>query len=332
LTVSIDKGRDTVTRRFLILALLLPFFTGIASAQTGLEKVKIAVSSRGIAFIDLYIAQDRGFFREEGLEPEIIQVAANVATAALVSGEVDALGAVGLAARASQSGLPIKVLAVTGHRALFWLVSKPQFKSIPELKGMTLGITSRNGSQHLVANRLLAAGGLDPARDLSTVVIGGAPALLQALLAGSVQVTALSPPTIIVARDKFKVNILSETPKDFLSTQGGFAVADHSLADKREFVRRMMRARTKAYRYFRENEKGASETLAKYTKLDLPTAVETYRMSRFGFTNSGILTDTDMETLLKQDAKTLGLAHSASPAKVFDFSVQREINRELSIK
>jgi ABC-type nitrate/sulfonate/bicarbonate transport system substrate-binding protein len=75
---------------------------GTAGAQ--MQKVKIAVSSRGIAFIDLYIAEDRGFFREEGLEPELIQVAANVATAALAAGEVDALGAVGLAARASQTG------------------------------------------------------------------------------------------------------------------------------------------------------------------------------------------------------------------------------------
>ncbi|HXL09258.1 MAG TPA: ABC transporter substrate-binding protein [Candidatus Bathyarchaeia archaeon] len=294
--------------------------------------MKIAVSSRSIAFIDLYIAQDRGFFRDEGLDAELIQVAANVATAALVSGAVDALGAVGLAARASQTGLPIKVLAVTGHRALFWLVSKPEFKSISELKGTNLGITSRNGSQHLVANRLLAAGGVDPAKDISAVVIGGAPALLQALLAGSIQVTALSPPTIVVARDKFKVNILAETPKDFISTQGGFAVADRNLADKGELVRRMIRARTKAYRYFHENEKGTSETLAKYTKLDLPTAVEAYRMSQFGFTSNGILTDADVDTLLKQDAKTLGLAHPVPAAKVFDFSVQREINRELGIK
>ena len=259
-------------------------------------------------------------------------MSANVATAALVSGEVDALGAVGLAARASQSGLPIKVLAVTGHRALFWLVSRPEFKSIPELKGTNLGITSRNGSQHLVANRLLAAGGLDPAKDVSTVVIGGAPALLQALLAGSIQVTALSPPTIIVARDKFKVNILADTPKDFVSTQGGFAVTDRNLADKRDLVRRMMRARTKAYRYFHENEKGTSETLAKYTKLDFATALETYRLSQFGFTANGILSEADVDTLLKQDAKTLGLAHPVSAAKVFDFSVQREINKELGIK
>ena len=319
-------------RVLLLVLVTASAWSGKATAQSALEKVKIAVSSRSIAFIDLYIAQDRGFFREEGLNAELIQVSANVASAALVSGEVDALGAVGLAARASQSGLPIKVLAVTGHRALFWLVSRPEFKSIPELKGTNLGITSRNGSQHLVANRLLAAGGLDPAKEVTTVVIGGAPALLQALLAGSIQVTALSPPTIIVARDKFKLNILADTPKDFASTQGGFAVTDKGLVDKRALVRRMMRARTKAYRYFHENEKGASETLAKYTRLDLATAVETYHLSRFGFTGNGVLTDTDVETLLKQDAKTLGLAQPVPAPKVFDFSVQRETNKELGIK
>ena len=314
---------------------LIAFWVVLASgvgAWGQTQKVKIAVSSRGIAFIDLYIAEDRGFFREEGLDPELIQVSANVATAALAAGEVDGLGAVGLAARASQTGLPIKVLAVTGHRALFWLVSKPEFKSVTELKGTTLGITSRNGSQHLVASRLLASGGLDPNKDVSTVVIGGAPALLQALLAGSIQTTALSPPTIIVARDKFKVNILAEPPKDFLSTQGGFAVTDRALVEKRDLLRRMLRARTKAYRYFHENEKGTAETLAKYTRLDLATTTETYRMSKFGFTGNSVLADKEMEILLRDDAKTLGLAQPVAPAKVFDFGPQREINRELGIK
>jgi ABC-type nitrate/sulfonate/bicarbonate transport system substrate-binding protein len=318
----------------MILALLsiLIYLAAAQGAWAQMQKVKIAVSSRGIAFIDLYIAEHRGFFREEGLEPELIQVAANVATAAVTAGEVDALGAVGLAARASQIGVPIKVLAVTGHRALFWLVSKPEFKSVAELKGTSLGITSRNGSQHLVANRLLASGGLDPAKDVSTVVIGGAPALLQALIAGSIQVTALSPPTIIVARDKFKVNILAEPPRDFFSTQGGFAVTDRALTEKRDLVRRMLRARTKAYRYFHENEKGTSETLAKYTKLDLSVTTETYRLSQFGFTSNSVLSDKEIEILLRDDAKTLGLPQPVASAKVFDFRLQREVNKELGIK
>jgi len=188
------------------------------------------------------------------------------------------------------------------------------------------------GSQHLVASRLLASGGLDPNKDVSTVVIGGAPALLQALLAGSIQTTALSPPTIIVARDKFKVNILAEPPKDFLSTQGGFAVTDRALVEKRDLLRRMLRARTKAYRYFHENEKGTAETLAKYTRLDLATTTETYRMSKFGFTTNSVLTDKEIEILLRDDAKTLGLAQPVSTTKVFDFGPQREVNKELGIK
>ena len=137
----------------------LTLILGVAEGAWGqMQKVKIAVSSRGIAFIDLCIAEHRGFFREEGIEPELIQVAANVATAALTAGEVDALGAVGLAARASQSGLPIKVLAVTGHRALFWLVSKPELKRLPILRAQVLG------SPHATAASIWSrAGYLPPA-------------------------------------------------------------------------------------------------------------------------------------------------------------------------
>ena len=217
-------------------SLSLALILGVAHGAVGADRRRSRSPFRAAASrLSIFISRRIGaFFVKKESSAELIQVAANVATAALMAGEVDALGAVGLAARASQSGLPIKVLAVTGHRALFWLVSRPEFKSIADLKGTTLGITSRNGSQHLVANRLLAAGGLDPAKDVTTVVIGGAPALLQALLAGSIQVTALSPPTIIVARDKFKVNILADPPKDFVSTQGGFAVTDRILAEKRD--------------------------------------------------------------------------------------------------
>ena len=89
----------------------LALILGVANgAGAPMQKVKIAVSSRGIAFIDLYIAEHRGFFREEGIEPELIQVAANVATAALTAGEVDALGAVGVGGACESSGLPIKVV------------------------------------------------------------------------------------------------------------------------------------------------------------------------------------------------------------------------------
>jgi len=74
-----------------IVALSLPELT---SAQTPPQKVVVTYSSRSIASIDLFVAQERGFFREEGLDPQLVQVRATAAIAALVSGEVHALGSV----------------------------------------------------------------------------------------------------------------------------------------------------------------------------------------------------------------------------------------------
>lgn len=323
-----------MTRRSAVLWIL--FFLigeGEVWSQTGLKKITIISSSRSIVYIDLYVAQERGFFRDEGLEAELVEVrSANIAIAALMSGEVDAVAGVGTILGAIYRGMPAKVLTVMGNRALFWLVSRPNFKSIPELKGRTLGVTTQGGSQHQAALHLLRAGGLDPVTDLSTVVIGGAPTLLQALVRGPIQVTALSPPTIVVARDTFKMNVLAEPPKDFVRTQGGLAVTEKYLSEKKDLVRKMLRARTRGHKYIHENERGASESLAKYTKLDLPIAIETYRISRFGLTRNGVLTEKEVEELLKEDARIFGLSQPVPASMVFDFSMQKEINREFGIQ
>ena len=313
------------------LSFFLLFGAEKAWSQAGLRKVKITAPSRSIAFSDIYVAVDRGFFHEEGLEAELVQARPDLAIAGMIAGEVDADTAAGGAASASERGMPIKIVAVTLYRPLFWLVTRPEYKSIAELKGLTLGITSLNGIQHRTASHLLRRGGLDPTKDVNAIVIGGAPTLLSALNSGSIQVTALSPPTIIVARDKFKMRILAEPPNDIVALQSGFSVPEKHLAEKRGLVRRILRARAKAHRYFLENEKGATETLAKYMKLDPAMITESYRLSRFGFTKDGILTDKDAEEFLREDAKILGRSSPVPISKVFDFSVQREVNKELGI-
>lgn len=305
---------------------------GTAWPQSGPRKVKITMPSRSIAFSDLYVAVDRGFFREERLEVELVQARPDMAIAGMVAGEVDADTAAGGAAHASQRGMPIKIVAVTLYRPLFWLVSRPEYKSIAELKGLTLGITSLNGIQHRTAAHLLRQAGLDPAKDLNTIVIGGAPTLLSALNSGSIQVTALSPPTVIVARDKFKMRILADPPRDVVALQSGFSVSNRHLAEKRDLVRKILRARAKGHRYFFENEKGVSETLAKFMKLEAAMVSESYRLARFGFTKDGTLSDREADELLREDAKILNLSTPAPVANVFDFSVQREVNQELGIR
>ncbi|MBI1993086.1 MAG: ABC transporter substrate-binding protein [Deltaproteobacteria bacterium] len=297
-----------------------------------MQRVVITYSSRSIASIDLYIAQERGFFREEGLEAQLVQVRATAAIAALVSGEVHALGSIGSAVRAIQRGAPAKVLAVSLRRPLFWLVSRPELKSFSELKGKIMGTTTLGGSQHTAGIRLLRKAGLDPDKDVTVILAGDVPTQLQALVSSSIQVGILSPPTVIVARDKFKMNVLASAMDEFTSLQNGLAVTERNLQEQRQLIKRILRARAKGSRYFHQNERGASEVLAKYLAVDLPTALETYRLSRPAFTGDGIPADEEIREHLKMDAQILGLAAPAPTSKIFDFSLQREANRELGVK
>jgi NitT/TauT family transport system substrate-binding protein len=261
-----------------------------------------------------------------------VQVRATAAIAAIVSGDVDALGSVGSAIRAIQRGAPVKTLAVSLRRPLFWLVTRPELKSFRDLKGKVIGTTTLGGSQHTAGIRMLRRAGLDPDKDVTVVLAGDVPTQLQALVSGSIQIGILSPPTVILARDKYKMNVLANAMEEFTSLQNGLAVQEKNLKDKRDFVKRILRARAKGGRYFQQNERGTAEVLVKVLSVDMPTALETYRISRGAFTTDGIPTDDEIREYLKMDAQILGLPEPMAPAKIFDFSLQREVNRELGVK
>ncbi|HTN72867.1 MAG TPA: ABC transporter substrate-binding protein [Methylomirabilota bacterium] len=319
--------------RLLAAVLMVFLFRSVAFGQTAAEKIVIAYPSRSIASIDLYIAQERGFFRQEGLQADLVQVRGNIAVSAILSGDAHAINNVGTIMRAMErSDIPAKVLSQSLKKNLFWLVAKPEVRSIADLKGKTFGTTTFGGSQHLAAARLFQKAGLDPDKDITVVIGGDVPAQLQSLISGVIHVAALSPPTVILARDKFKLKILGSTIDDLPNLQNGLAVSEKLLREKRDLVKRILRARSKASRYFFENERGSSEVLAKYLRVDLPVAVESYHLARPAFTTNGIPTDKEVEDFLRADAEILKLREPVSPAKIFDFSLQKEINQELGIK
>ena len=304
-----------------------------AEAQQNLDRVVITYPSRSIASIDLYIAQERGFFRQEGLLAEVVQVRGNIGVTALLSGDAHAVNNVGTVIRAMErSDLPVKVITQSLKKNLFWLVTKPEVKSLNELKGKIFGTTTFGGAQHLAAARLLQKAGLNPDKDITVVIGGDVPAQLQSLVSGTIQLAALSPPTVILARDKFKLKIHGSTLDDLPNLQNGLAFTEKMLREKRELVRRILRARSRAHRYFWENERGAAEVLANYLKVELPIALESYRLARPAFTTNGLATEKEVEDFLRADAEVLKLREPVSAARIFDFSLQKDVNQELGIK
>ena len=315
-----------------VLSLLLGcFWVESLWAQT-MEKIIFSIPSRSIAAIDLYIAKERGFFLSEGLDVDIVQIRGNVAVAAALSGQVQATNGVGTVIRAlERSEIPMKVLTVSLKRNLFWLAARPEITSIAQLKGRTLGTTTFGGSQHSAAMRLIRKGGVEE-KDITVVVGGDVPAQLQSLVSRAIDVAALSPPTVILARDKYHMNILGSAMDDLANLQNGTAVTEKFLREKRDVLKRVLRARIKANRYFMENERGTSEVLAKFQNVEYPVALESYRLAKPAFTSNGIPTDKDIDEFLKAEAELLKLKEPVPASKIFDFSLQREVNQEMGVK
>src|SRR5262249_60226888 len=93
-------------------------------------------------------AKGWGFDCEGGVEPQFMQMIPAVAIPAGISGELDGQASIGSAIRALQRGAPLRVVAVTLRRPLYWLVVRPEYRSVKDLKGKVLGISTIGGSQH----------------------------------------------------------------------------------------------------------------------------------------------------------------------------------------
>ena len=310
--------------------LLLSF--GLACSASADDRVRITYASRSISAIMIFIANDRGFFKEENLEPQLILTRGTTAIPAAVTGDVEGIHIMGTAIRGIIQGLPLRVLAVNQKLPLFWLVARPELKTFNDLRGKTMAVTTIGGSQQLAGFHMLRKGGIDPTKEITSIVSGDVPTQLQAQVSGPVHVTVLSPPTVFIARDRYKLNLLASIGDDYVNFISGLIVSDKAMQEKPALIKRTLRALTKANRYFQTNENGSAEILAKYLNVSQQITLETYRFSRPAFTRNSTPTDKEVEENLKADAQFLQLKSPPKSTAVFDFALQREVNSELGVK
>jgi len=297
-----------------------------------LTNLTVAYSSRSIAPIDYFIAEQYGFFKAEGLDVRLVQIRANVAVVAMLAGEVDALASITTAISAAQRGAPIKILAVTLYHPLFWLVARPEFKSISALRGKIVGAVSLGGAQHTALRYMLRKGGLNPDTDVTTIVAGDVPAQLQSLASNVIQASAFSPPTVIVARDRFKMNVLASVVQEYPTIQNGLATTERKLKEQPQAIRALLKARARASRQFHENPQVPIEVLSRVLQVDKDTARETYLLSKSAFTRNGMVSEKDAMEYLKGDAERQNLKQPIAVSRLFDFSLQTEINAETGLR
>ena len=165
----------------LVTALLI----GSAShAAAPLTKMVVAYASISPRVAPLWVAQELGFFKKNGIEAELVFVrGAPTLVAALTSGDMDAGYTGGTAVLgAAAGGIDLKILAVMTNRVTYDLVARPGIKSAEELRGKRFGVTSIGGTLWMGAVLGLERLGIDTNRDdIRFLVIGDQVVLSQAL-------------------------------------------------------------------------------------------------------------------------------------------------------
>ncbi len=183
--------RLTDTRR-LLPAILLVLIIG--SPVDALDRIRIAVSNPNMPNLTVAVAQKKSFFKDENIDAEIIRMNPNVAITALATGDVDYCQLFGAVVGGAIAGLPVRIVAGFLDNWPMTLIAQPEYKSLKELKGKTLGISSFGATPDVGARMMLQQAGLDPEKDIKVLALGSDAARLTALKQRVVDVVVISPP------------------------------------------------------------------------------------------------------------------------------------------
>ena len=229
-----------------IIAIFLFFASGSADlyAQPALKKVRMGIQSTNIGFLPFHIAYHKGFYREQGIDLEMIFMSTQAVNAAFVRGDLDYSAAVNGIIQGIVRGAPAKILACAVDRPLQSFIARKDIRGPRDLKGKKVAGSTTGGTATLMADAALKYFGLESGRDVSVIPLRDN--RLTALESGTVDAALLGVPENIIAVDKGYNELLFLG--DVLSfPQNGFGASAKKIQENPDEVYRMVRATLRGF-------------------------------------------------------------------------------------
>ena len=305
--------------------------TGTHEARAGVFKV--AMPSTTQAVLAFTIARDKGYYRAEGLEVELILMSAPTASRALLSGDVAVATVGGAGLPPVLRGSPMKFLFSTYNRAMFWLYAKPEIRDVKALKGKRVGVSGIGSGPDSLLREILRVHGLDPNRDVAILSLGVMPTIYSGLQSGIVDGAMLSPPVTFKAEEAGFRELVSFPKQDLVELQGAILVREALLQSEPAQVERFVRASYKGFLYIKENRAGTIPIVARYLQISEAQAAKAYdQVVRPALTQDGTLSQAMQAKAVEHVLKRLDLKEAPPLAKIFDFSLAQKVMAELQSK
>lgn len=324
--------RSNLQKALIMAWLAMSIFAPLSPVQA--EQLRIALSTKDFGYLPLFVGMRTGMFAQENLDIQWIQVGSSVVVTALLAGEIDIAGIAGSAMRAAARGAPLKAILFPYNRSLFVLMGAPGIKRVQDLKGKIIGTTGPGATTELAASMVLQHHGMDPKKDVTFLNIGGAETSVIAMRNGTIQARAFNPDAAVLLKKQ------GFTELGVLADMGpwpwaGYSTSDAHLANRRDKLKRWMRAMVKSL-LFIKNRKEETFKIAQAEfnhPRDVTEGAAEICMKAIDPQNPGGASDESLRANIDLTI-TAPLKLSSSPpiAKLVDFSLLNEIQRELGIR
>jgi NitT/TauT family transport system substrate-binding protein len=304
---------------------------GLCGRGESADKVRLSVSSLDAAFLTPIVALKRGFFKEEDIDPEIIRMNANISITALATGDTDYTTIFGSVVRAAIRGLPVKVVASFLDSPTQMLLARQEYKSVKELKGKTLGVSTFGATADVSARMMFRYSGVDPEKDVKIIALGADQARFTALKEGIVDVIVISPPADLEGK-KFGFRVLARAYELFNFPFVGLGANLKKINEKPDEIKRVIKALIKANRYIRSNRDGSIEVLAEWSRAAKENAAVSYDSVVKVFNQDGSIPADGLQSVIESAVKEAKVTRPVLPNDVSDLTMLREAQKELGIK
>src|SRR5258706_1687571 len=324
-TLSFRLHPSTVLLAGLLTLLFIP------TTASAVDKIRIAVSNPNMPNLTAAMAQQRGFFKEENLEVEIIRMNPNVAITALATGDVDYCQLFGAVVGAAVAGLPVRIVGGYLDNWPMTLIAQPEVKTLKDLRGKTLGISSFGATPDVAARMMIKQAGIDPEKDIKVLALGSDAARLTALKQRIVDVVVISPPAD-TQMEKQGFKILARAYELFSFPYLGLGTHLKKIKERPDEIRRVLKATIRANRFIRDNRDEAARTLIGWGKVEREFAYASYDSLSNLFNADGAVPEDGLKLVIEQARRSSKTARDVAPNEVADLTFLREAQAELGIK
>ena len=331
--------------RIIMLAVVALGLLGRPAAADDLHKVTIAFAGKGMSFLLQYIAIGAGFYKQEGLDPESVDVSSGTRQAAAVMGGSAEITQVGFAhtmhavGRGGQlvgicTGFDVYPIALVLSNAAINRLGITDTMSIDEkikrVKGVRIGITSPGSSTDEFMRTIMLVRGMDPSTDVQLQPIGiGAP-MVAAMQGGATDGFAFMSPFTNISVSRGIGQIIADPMTGQLPEYRNvpyqvITTSRDTLATKRDLLLHVVRAMTRAMKYAHEDKEGARKAARPFFEgtadADFNTAFDVY-------INAVPTTPVISQAQVDSTVKMVNLTEKSPITVTYDQAVYADLARE----